>query len=99
MDRINFFGSVSGIEYPEMIVNFFDHFIALKQIVEDSGTITVLNSDDKSISFSIEFNNVDSKNYALSTIYSSGGNIVIYERLISIKVDILTDLSIKINLT
>ena len=54
MDRINFFGSVSGIEYPEMIVNFFDHFIALKQIVEDSGTITVLNSDDKSISFSIE---------------------------------------------
>ena len=34
MNRVQFFNSIGGIQYPRMIVDFFDHFIALKQIVE-----------------------------------------------------------------
>ena len=41
MDRIAFLESISGIEYPEMIVEFFDQFIALKYLVEDYGQISV----------------------------------------------------------
>ena len=99
MDRINFIGSVSGIDYPQMIVTFFDHFIALKQLVEDFGKVNVLNSTEKSISFSIEFQDTLTMNNALAVINTLGGVIVIYERPIAINVDVLTDHSIIINLS
>lgn len=99
MDRVNFIGSVSGIDYPEMIVNFFDHFIALKQLVEDSGKVQVLNSNGSSITFSIEFKDKNIMESALSAINSLNGFIIIYGRQISINVEVPTDLSIQINLT
>lgn len=98
MNRVNFIESVSGIKYPEMIVTFFDHFIALKQLVEDSGTVQVLNSSNDSISFSIIFQTMDMKNVALNTIQSCGNTIIIYGRYITIRVEELSENSIKINL-
>lgn len=98
MNRVNFIESVSGIKYPEMIVTFFDHFIALKQLVEDSGTIQVLNSSNDSISFSITFQNTDMKIAALNTIQSCGNTIIIYGRYITIQVEELSENSIKISL-
>ena len=59
-NRIVFFDSISGIKYPEMLVDFFDQFIALKQLVQDCGTITVDSYTESSISFFISFN--DNKN-------------------------------------
>lgn len=98
MNRLNFIESVSGINYPEMIVTFFDHFIALKQLVEDSGSIQVLDSSDTSISFSITFNDINMKMNALNVINSCGNAIVIYGRCITIQVEELSVNSIKINL-
>ena len=98
MNRVNFIESVFGIEYPEMIVTFFDHFIALKQLVEDSGTIQVLNSSNNSISFSITFQNMDMKLAALNTIQSCSNTIIIYGRYIAIQVEEISENSIKINL-
>ena len=98
MNRVDFIESVSGIKYPGMIVDFFDHFIALKQIVEDSGEINVIENDENSISFSITFANANVKNLAIDTINSLGGTIVIYGRPISICVEVLTDSIIKISL-
>ena len=48
-NRIVFFDSISGIKYPEMLVDFFDQFIALKQLVQDCGTITVDSYTESSI--------------------------------------------------
>lgn len=98
MDRINFFNSVSGIEYPEMLVSFFDHFIALKNIVEDSGSVQVINSQENCISFSIEFINKQYKDNALMVINSLQGTIIIYGRAISIFTEDLSDNSIMIKL-
>lgn len=98
MDRVNFLESVSGIQYPEVMVVFFDHFIALKQIVEDSGTVNVLKSDEKDILFSIRFNSKQSRDLALNIVNSLNGNIIVYGRSILINVEILTDTEIKINL-
>lgn len=98
MNRVDFIESVSGIKYPEMIVDFFDHFIALKQIVEDNGKVNVINSDNNQITFSILFSSYEDKTLALSVINSLGGYIAIYGRPISIFVDVLTDLEIKISL-
>lgn len=98
MDRVDFIESVSGIKYPGMIVDFFDHFIALKQIVEDSGKVNVLSNDNTSITFSILFSSLDAKNLALNTINSLAGHIAIYGRPISIYVEVLTDLELKISL-
>ena len=99
MDRVMFIGSVGGIRYPEMIVNFFDHFVALKQLVEDSGRVNVLQSTESSISFSIDFDSIEIKDQALGSILSQQGVIVIYERPIRISVKILTDLSLQIDLS
>ena len=35
MDRIAFFQSIAGIDCPETVLLFFDHCLALKQIVQD----------------------------------------------------------------
>lgn len=98
MNRVDFLKSVSGINYPEMIINFFDQFIALKQLVEDSGTINVLDSTQNSISFSISFKNENDKNLAVQAIQSLGGTIVIYERIITITMIPTDNYSIKITL-
>ena len=94
MNRIQFFDSISGIQYPKMIVDFFDHFIALKQIVEDKGSITVDNNNDSSIEFSIIFKSNNDRDLALSNIQS--GTIVIYNRPISVGIESLTDHAIKV---
>lgn len=98
MDRVSFFNSVQNIQYPKMIVDFFDHFIALKSIVEDSGkTINVMNSiENRSITFSIEFNNCDDKNRALNIIKSCGGYTTIYQRPFAINAQQLSKNKIQI---
>lgn len=98
MNRIEFFDSVSGIDYPDMIVHFFDHFIALKQLVEDNGKIYVTDCTDDKIGFEICFNNTISKDSALAMINSLGGTIVIYNRPINVTIDSVTECSVKINL-
>lgn len=99
MDRVNFIHSVSGINYPEMIVNFFDHFIALKQLVEDTGTVSVLNSDEKSILFSITFHTEFDRDQVIQMINSLGGFILIYGRNININLSIIDSTTIQIYLT
>ena len=41
VNRIKFFESVNGIQYPDMIIKFFDHFLALRYLVEDKGIIDI----------------------------------------------------------
>lgn len=98
MDRVNFLESVSGIEYPGMIVDFFDHFIALKQIVEEYGKINVLGVSNNIISFAIRFNDISLLQIALNTIAVCNSVIVIYGRPISVQVEVLTDSEIRIRL-
>lgn len=94
MDRITFLDSISGINYPEMLVQFFDQFFALKMIVEDKGHITVNESDQNSISFIIEFDTKETKDIALSNVVSN--YIVIYGKQVFININILDDRKIKI---
>ena len=92
--RLTFFESISGIQYPEMLVIYFDHFIALKQLVEDTGKVTVISNTDTSITFSIKFNNAKNKDKALSIAQS--GVVVIYGRTIQVQVNILSETEIEI---
>jgi hypothetical protein len=94
MDRLNFLDSISDIQYPEMLVKFFDQFIALKQLVEDNGKIIVKNSDSTSISFLVKFNTKDIRDRALANINTN--IIVIYNRPINIQINIVNDLEINI---
>ncbi len=96
MDRCTFFNSISGILYPEMLVDFFDQFVALKQIVEDSGKVTVLESNENQIVFSIMFKSIEYKNIAMDMIRNAGYQIVIYGRIMNIRLEVLTDKEIKI---
>lgn len=99
VNRVEFIENVNGIKYPEMLVDFFDHFVALKQIVEDTGTVTVLNSENTtSIEFSILFSSSKFLNKALSAISANGGVIVIYGRTMTINLEVLTDIELKIKL-
>lgn len=99
MNRVNFIESVSGINYPEMIVNFFDHFIALKQLIEGSGKINVINSGNNFINFSVEFDTKENRDNMIRMIDSVGGSITIYGRSINITLNILNENSVEINLS
>lgn len=87
MNRIEFFDSISGIQYPQMLVDFFDHFLALKTIVENSGTISVpQQTNEGRISFNIEFSNQKAKESALNIINNNTSMVMIYERPIYINI-------------
>ena len=94
MDRISFLESISGIEYPEMLVEFFDQFIALKQVVQDNGKITVQEKSTSGITFVIMFDNNQSRNIALSNI--SSGSVIIYGKQINIGVNTISDTELQI---
>lgn len=98
MNRVIFFESISGISWPKMLVDFFDHFIALKNIVEDTGKITVINNTDSNITFDIIFNNLDCKNNALNLINSLDGVINIYGRQIQVFAETQSDINLRISL-
>lgn len=88
MDRVQFFESISGIEYPYMLVEFFDHFLALKQIVENSGKVIVPRQiDENKISFDIEFSNKKAKESAVNLINNCTSMVMIYERPIYIRIN------------
>jgi hypothetical protein len=93
MNRITFLESINGIQYPEMIVEFFDQFIALKEIVEDGANITVENKSDGAISFITSFKNTNCKNNALSILQS--GSIIIYGRQISVVIEPLSETDLR----
>ena len=95
MNRLKFFESVNGIQYPDMIINFFDHFLALKSLVEDKGLIEVISNKKNSISFSIEFDDKDSTTQAINYMVSNP-RVLIYGRFISVRVNILTDKKIEV---
>ena len=95
IDRLKFFESVNGIQYPDMLVNFFDHFLALKTLVEDKGSIDVIYSKDNSIAFNVTFNDNNSTVQAINYI-TSNPRILIYGRFISVGVNILTDKKLEI---
>lgn len=96
VNRITFFDSISDIKYPKMLVDFFDQFIALKQIVEDRGKISVESSTENSIVFSIIFDNRDDCNRALSNVTT--GAVVIYNRPIYVQAQVISETQIKIML-
>ena len=96
MDRIAFLESISGIEYPEMIVEFFDQFLALKYLVEDYGQISVQEKSTNGISFVIKFTDVEYRDKALSNVQTS--SVVIYGKPISINLEIVSETEIKFTL-
>lgn len=98
MNRLEFLDSISGIKYPEMLADFFDHFVALKQIVEDSGSINVINNTETNIVFSISFKNRSILLSAVNAISALNGSIVIYKRYIPISIEVKDDTSLVINL-
>ena len=88
MDRVQFFESISGIQYPYMLVEFFDHFLALKQIVENSGKVIVPHQiDNNKISFDIEFSNKKAKEDAVNLINNCTSMVMIYDRPIYININ------------
>ena len=95
VDRVKFFESVNGIQHPDMMISFFDHFLALKSLVEDQGLIDVEYNDNDSIAFDVEFKDSTNVTKALSYITSTP-RVLIYGRLISVRVNILTDKKIQI---
>lgn len=87
MDRVQFFESISGINYPHMLVDFFDHFLALKLIVENSGKVIVPQQENinNHIIFDIEFSDSKAKETAVNII-NSNGSVIIYDRPIYINI-------------
>ena len=99
MDRVSFFKNINGISYPEMLVDFFDHFIALKQILNTNNCIVnVISYQKDSIEFDVQFKNNNTLQHTLDEIAKNGNVIIIYNRTMTIHVEVLTDTDLKIKL-
>lgn len=95
MDRISFFNSISGIDYPNMLVKFYDHFLALKELMQVPSFITVTSrTNDDYISFLVKYNEKKDKDRAIHLMYID--RISIYGRMISISIEALTDTELMI---
>ena len=97
MDRISFFNSISGIDYPEMLVKFYDQFLALHYLAINFNLINVVSrTDDDFISFLVDYSDINQKN---QTLYLASNQLIsIYGRIISINVKTLTDTELFITL-
>lgn len=99
MDRVSFLDAVSGINYPDMLITFFDHFITLKELIEDSGKVNVNSSSASMIQFDVDFNSKHKRDLALHQIESSSGVIITYQRPIHVRSNVLSDTKIEIILS
>lgn len=99
MDRLSFFKNINGISYPDMLVNFFDHIIALKQIInENKCTISVEKNNNTSIEFIVDFNDPQYLNNTMQDISNHGNVVVIYNRTMTVHAEVLADATLKIKL-
>ena len=96
MDRLTFFNSISGIKYPEMLVEFYDQFLALSQLLWNRPcAIVVIDNSGKSISFSINYkDDPDLPSYLSNFRYH-----VVYGRSIGIYSEVLSDCELKLTLS
>ena len=96
MDRLTFFNLISGIRYPEMLIEFYDQFLTLFQLFFNrTCAITVLDSSDRSITFCIDYTEDKTITAYLSSV---GPYYVIYGRSISIHSEALSDKQLKLTL-
>lgn len=91
MDRLTFFNSISGIDYPEMLVKFYDQLLALKDLVPAYDAISVISSNDNSITFSV-ISKYNQQTVSIISTYS--GRFNVYGKLIPVNIDNLTDTEI-----
>lgn len=97
-DRVSFIKSITGINYPDMIVKFFDHFLALKEIVDNSGSVSISSkqlSDQDRISFNIRFSDPSGVEKAAQDI-TQRPVLNIYDRQISVAMEVLSKNEIQI---
>lgn len=99
MDRLSFFKNINGISYPEMLVDFFDHFIALKQLVDtNSCIVNIIAFNGQDIEFSVKFKDANLLHKTMNEINKSGNVVVVYGRTMTIHVEVLTDTDLSIKL-
>ena len=100
MDRLSFFKNINGISYPEMLVDFFDHFIALKQLIDTNNCIVNIISYNKGqdIEFSVKFKDPTLLMRTMNEIQRFGNVVVIYNRTMTIHIEVLTDIDLKVKL-
>lgn len=83
-DRFKFISSVSGVQCPEIIAQFFDQFIALSDIIIDSNALVeVEDNNDQSISVQITFNDAEAQKASIDLL-SKQDHFTVYQRVISV---------------
>lgn len=99
MDRVSFFKNINGIAYPEMLVDFFDHILALKNIVGTNNcTVNIISTHNNVIDFVVQFRDDNLLHKVLNEINKNGNTIVIYNRTMTVHVEVLTDKDLAIKL-
>ena len=99
MHRVSFFKNINGITYPEMLVDFFDHFLALKNIVGTNNcTVNIISTHNNVIDFVVNFKEPHLLQKVLNELTKMGNVIVVYNRTMTVHVEVLTDTDLKIKL-
>ena len=83
-NRLEFFGSISGITDPRMVIIFYDQFLVLYHLFGQRSDISISidTYSDTAIRFSVLFSTAKDKKEILTQVPS--GNVVIYGKPISV---------------
>jgi hypothetical protein len=100
VDRVEFIKSMeeANITHSDILCKFFDQYMILYNLIENVDDIKFINSDDKSVTFQLNFSKSDILNSFIDKIKTQS-MIMIYEKTYSVNYTNITENSLYVSIT
>lgn len=100
MDRVEFIKSMeeANITHSDILCKFFDQYMILYNLIENVDDIKIINHDDKSVTFQLNFSKSDILNSFVDKIKMQS-MIMIYDKTYSVNYTNITENSLYVSIT
>lgn len=100
MDRVEFIKSIKDPNgnKENLLVNFFDHYMILYDLIEKVDDIEVTNSDNTSVSFQLYYSNTETMNKLIEKLKAQS-MLMIFEKYYNISYSDITDNTVNITIS
>ena len=100
MDRVEFINSIKDPNgnKENLLLNFFDHYMILYELIEKVDDIEVVNSDNTSVSFQLKFSDPMILNKTVEKLKTQS-MLMIFEKYYNISYSDITENSVNITIS
>ena len=101
MDRVEFINSIkdpNGGNKENLLLNFFDHYMILYELIERVDDIEVINSDSSSVSFKLKFSDPKILNRTVEKLKTQS-MLMIFEKYYNISYSDITENTVNITIS